>query len=40
MENIMAVIGIIGGILCAIADCLLDIKGADNEKLGGIIDCF
>lgn len=39
MENIMAVIGIIGGILCAIADCLLDIKGADNEKLGdGMID--
>lgn len=27
-------IGIIGGFLCAIADCLLDLKGADNKKLG------
>lgn len=34
MNEIMAVIGIIGGLLCAVADCLLDIKGSDNQKLG------
>lgn len=32
--EILAVIGIIGGLLCAVADLLLDIKGADNKKLG------
>ncbi|MCI2046856.1 MAG: hypothetical protein LKJ90_03975 [Faecalibacterium sp.] len=39
-NTIMAVIGICGGLLCAIADCLLDLKGADNKKLGkgGYID--
>lgn len=40
MDNIMAIIGICGGLLCAVADCLLDLKGADNKKLGksGYID--
>ena len=32
--------GSIGGLLCAVADLLLDIKGPQNRKLGemGIID--
>ena len=34
MVKILAIIGIIGGLSCAIADCLLDLKGADNQKLG------
>lgn len=34
MVKILAVIGIIGGLLCAVADLLLDLKGADNQKLG------
>lgn len=34
MESLLAVIGIVGGFLCAVADCLLDIKGTDNRKLG------
>ena len=36
----LAIIGIFGGFLCAAADCFLDIKGADNQKLGklGIIE--
>lgn len=34
MTQILAVIGIIGGFLCAVADLLLDLKGADNRKLG------
>lgn len=34
MDKILAIIGIVGGILCALADCLLDLKGADNRKLG------
>ncbi len=40
IDSIMAVIGICGGFLCAVADCLLDLKGADNRKLGkgGYID--
>ena len=37
---VLGIIGIIGGVLCAIADLLLDIKGPDNKKLGkmGVID--
>nr|WP_297708549.1 DUF6796 family protein [uncultured Butyrivibrio sp.] len=37
---VLGIIGISGGILCAIADLLLDIKGPDNKKLGkmGVID--
>lgn len=40
MTQALAVTGIIGGLLCAAADCFLDIKGADNKKLGngGIMD--
>lgn len=34
MIVVLAVIGIIGGFLCAVADLLLDLKGADNKKLG------
>jgi hypothetical protein len=36
MNQVLAIIGIIGGLLCAVADCLLDIKGSDNEKLGNM----
>ena len=36
--NILAIIGITGGILCAIADLVLDLKGADNKKLSSIIE--
>lgn len=34
MIQILAVIGIIGGLLCAIADLLLNLKGVDNKTLG------
>ncbi len=34
MNIILSVIGVVGGILCAIADMLLDIKGKDNKKCG------
>ena len=39
-NHIMAVIGIFGGLLCAVADCLLDLKAPENKKLGkgGYID--
>ena len=30
----MAIIGIIGGIICSVADLFLDLKGKNNEKLG------
>lgn len=37
---VLSIIGLVGGILCAIADMLLDIKGKDNKKCGSkkIID--
>ncbi len=37
---VLAIIGIVGGVLCATADLFLDIKGSDNRKLGkmGVID--
>ena len=40
MNTILAVIGIIGGLICAVADLLLDLKGPQNNKLGkmGMID--
>ena len=40
MIIILGIIGIIGGLLCAVADLLLDLKGPQNRKLGkmGIID--
>lgn len=34
MIRTLAIIGIIGGMLCAVADLLLDLKGSDNQKLG------
>lgn len=34
MIKVFAIIGIIGGMLCAVADLLLDLKGDDNKKLG------
>lgn len=34
MIKVLAIIGIIGGMLCAVADLLLDLKGSDNQKLG------
>ena len=34
MITILAVIGIVGGLLCETADLLLDLKGIDNQKLG------
>lgn len=40
MDFILGIIGLCGGLLCAIADILLDLKGKGNEKYGpgGIID--
>lgn len=40
MDFILGMIGLAGGILCAIADILLDLKGNNNVKIGkyGIID--
>ena len=35
MYFIFSVLGLIGGVLCAIGDMLLDIKGKNNKKLGG-----
>ena len=37
---VLGIIGVIGGLLCATADLLLDLKGPKNKKLGkmGIID--
>lgn len=39
-KTTLAVLGILGGLLCAIADLFLDLKGTDNQKLGSkeIID--
>lgn len=35
MENIvLAILGIVGGLLCAVADLLLDLKGPENQKIG------
>lgn len=34
MIKILAIIGILGGFICAIADLLLDIKGTNNKKIG------
>lgn len=40
MYMTLSVLGLIGGVLCAIADMLLDLKGKDNQKLGknGLVD--
>lgn len=34
MIKTLAVLGVVGGLLCAVADILWDFKGADNKKLG------
>ncbi|SFQ49509.1 hypothetical protein SAMN02910358_02456 [Lachnospiraceae bacterium XBB1006] len=34
MIKTLAIIGIIGGLLCAVADLLLDMKGSNNKKIG------
>lgn len=34
MNLIFSLMGILGGILCAIGDVLLDLKGSGNQKLG------
>lgn len=34
MTNSLAIIGICGGVICAVADCLLDLKGSKNKKIG------
>lgn len=34
MNIVLSVVGVIGGLLCAIADMILDIKGKDNVKCG------
>lgn len=37
MSNmVLAIIGIVGGILCAVADLFLDLKGPDNRKCGAL----
>ena len=40
MIKILAIIGIVGGLMCAVADLLLDLKGPENKKLGtsGVVD--
>ena len=34
MDFILGIIGLTGGVLCAIADILLDLKGSGNKKVG------
>ncbi len=40
MDYLFGLIGLCGGILCAVADILLDLKGKGNEKYGpgGVLD--
>ena len=40
MDILLGLIGLAGGLLCAAADILLDLKGTDNKKIGrsGIMD--
>lgn len=33
-DTVLAIIGVAGGLMCAVADLFLDLKGADNEKCG------
>lgn len=39
MLKVLAILGILGGFLCAIGDLLLDLKGADNKKIGPMYVC-
>lgn len=34
INNLFAVVGILGGLLCAIADLIMDVKGPKNKKTG------
>ena len=34
MYLVFSILGVIGGLLCCVGDCFLDLKGADNEKRG------
>lgn len=36
MNLICFVLALVGGLICCIGDCLLDLKGKDNKKLGTI----
>ena len=35
-DTFLAIIGIFGGLFCAAGDLFLDLKGADNKKLGNL----
>lgn len=35
-NTFLAIVGIVGGIMCAIGDLFLDLKGPDNKKLGNL----
>lgn len=35
-NTVLAIIGIIGGLMCAVADLFLDLKGPDNKKIGNL----
>ena len=35
MNLALSIVGIVGGVMCAVADMLLDLKGRDNVKRGG-----
>lgn len=35
-NTVLAIIGIIGGLLCAMADLFLDLKGPKNKKIGNL----
>ena len=35
---VLGIIGIIGGLLCATADLLLDLKGTKNKKLDFVLE--
>lgn len=34
MDFALGIVGLMGGVLCAVADILLDLKGSDNKKIG------
>lgn len=36
LELVLSILGILGGLLCAGADMLLDMKGKDNKKIGSV----
>lgn len=36
MNFTFGILGLIGGLLCAVGDMLFDLKGKDNQKLGAL----